>query len=100
MGNEYNFEYLQDNLDNAIQVECVYVDFSEAFDKTDTKELISRLLELGVCCLLLHWFESYLCERSEYISVDGFEPRFFILPSGVPQGSQMISLLIIIHTNN
>lgn len=99
--NLINFvEYLQSEMDQRVQVDVVYADFSKAFDKINIELLILRLEELGVCGVLLRWFQSYLSNRSQYVSVESYKSKLFHVNSGVPQGSHLGPLLFIIYINN
>ena len=92
-------EYLHCHMDKRIQVDAVYTDFSKAFDKISHNVLLSRLAEVGVGGNLLRWVESYVKNRSQYVSVQGFCSKSFVTTSGVPQGSHLGPLFFIIYIN-
>lgn len=58
-------EYILMNLNNRVQVDVVYTDFSKAFDKINHDIMLDRLAELSVYGSLLKGFESYLSNRSQ-----------------------------------
>lgn len=87
-------------MDRGVQVDSVYTDFSKAFDKINHKRLIERLAEVGVCQGLLRWVWSYISNRSQIVSVNGFQSNTFSVSSGVPQGSHLGPLFFIIYIND
>ena len=48
----------------------------------------------------LKWFESYLSDRSQYVTYDGMQSQILPIKYGVPQGSILGSLLFIIYMND
>ena len=92
-------EFLYANLDDRIQVDAVYTDFSKAFDKVSHNILLARLAEVGVGGSLLRWVESYIKNRTLHVSVQGFLSDSFEPSSGVPQGSHLGPLFFIIYIN-
>ena len=64
-------------LDNRSQVDTVYLDFAKAFDKVSHNLLLTKLHKFGMRGKLLCWFEDYLSERYQRVTV--------LQGSGVPQ---------------
>jgi hypothetical protein len=46
------------SLDQRIQTDILYLDFSKAFDKVDHKLLLKKLSNFGICGNLLNWFQN------------------------------------------
>ena len=53
----------------------------------------------GIRGNILKWFESYLTDRSQYVTYNGIKSNTF-LNCGVPQGSILGPILCIIFTND
>ena len=54
---------------------------------------------LGLRGNMLSWFQSYLTDRVQRISIDGTLSNIFNLECGVPQGSCLGPLLFTIYTS-
>ena len=72
---------------------CVMVDFRKAFDLVDHKILLNKLkcYKCDVNCL--SWFESYLSNRTQRISLNNNLSAPASVKCGVPQGSILGPLL-------
>ena len=62
--------------------------------------LISKLEYYCVRGIPLAWFESYLQNRFQYISVNGTDSELLLIKYGVPQGSILGPLLFLLCINN
>lgn len=83
-------------LDSKGQVDVVYTDFSRAFDTISHNILLAKLEEFGFSVSLIHFFRTYLIDRSYYVAYGGFRSRPFLAVSGVPQGSNLGPLLFLL----
>lgn len=91
---------LYESMDKRVPVDVVYTDFSKAFDKINHQLLIDRLAETGIDGILLWWIESYLKNRNQLVTVNGYRSDLFRVPSGVPQGSHLGPLFFIVYIND
>lgn len=87
-------------MDKRVRVDAIYTDFSKAFDKISHRILIDRLADVGVSGFLLRWIWSYLRDREQVVTVNGYQSNPFDVPSGVPQGSHLGPLFFIIYLND
>lgn len=51
-------------VDNRLQVDAIYTDFSKAFDKVSHQMLLQKLSVYGFDGALLSWLSSYLKDRT------------------------------------
>ena len=78
----------------------IFVDLQKAFDTVDHRILLSKLCHYGIRGLVNKWFESYLANRKQFVSINGFESSTSSITCGVPQGSVLGPLPFLIYVNN
>ena len=78
----------------------IFVDFQKAFDTVDHEILLQKLEHYGIRGLSNDWFRSYLSNRQQYVSLNGFRSRTQIMSFGVPQGSVIGPLLFLVYIND
>ena len=62
-------DYAYSSLDSRQSTIAAYLDFSKVFDTVNQNKLMSKLLHNCVRVVLQHWFESYLSNRKQYVSI-------------------------------
>ena len=77
----------------------VLIDLSAAFDTVDHHILLDFLRDtLGIKGSALKWIETYLCNRTQQVSIDGILSALIELLFGVPQGSVLGPLKFCMYT--
>ena len=77
----------------------VFVDLQKAFDTVDHQILLAKLNHYGIRGVSNDWFKSYLSNRHQYVSINGYESGLSAINFGVPQGSALGPLLFLLHIN-
>ena len=87
-------------LDEGKFVVGILLDFSKAFDTVDHDILLTKLSHYGIRGVPLLWFQSYLSNRQQFVTHNGVSSSVKTVKCGVPQGSILGPLLVLIYTND
>ena len=90
---------MYDSLNNRETCLNVLIDFSKAFDTVNHDILLRKLRRYGVCGSALLWFESYLKDREQFVSINDKSSEVKISNISVPQGSVLGTILFLIYVN-
>ena len=82
-----HYDSILQNYNSGAETDVLYLDFAKAFDKVDHNLLIAKLQIYGIQGKLLDWIRSFLRDRSQIVTVDGFHSVVEPVISGIPQGS-------------
>ena len=89
---------LQSALEMGQKARIVQIDFSTGFDRVIHQRILFKLCSVGVGDSVLSVLTQLLCNRSQYVVVDGCRNKLVNLVSGVPQGSVFGLLLFLLST--
>ena len=78
----------------------VFVDLQKAFDTVDYQIMLAKLNHYGIRGVSNDWFKSYLSDRHQCVSINGYESGLAAINSGVPQGSVLRPLLLLLYIND
>ena len=76
------------------------MDFSKAFDTVNHGILLEKLCHYGIRGHALDWFISYLSNRKQFVAYNGAVSSTKTITCGVPQGSILGPLLLLIYIND
>lgn len=88
------------DIDDRNATFAVYMDLSKAFDTLNHNILLEKLHRYGIHDSELSWFSNYLCNRTQYVEIEGYQSETLLIKTGVPQGSILGPLLFLIYMND
>ncbi len=78
----------------------IFIDLQKAFDTVNHGILLKKLEHYGIRDTALAWFESYLNNCRQLVSINGYSSLLRDITCGVPQGSVLGPLLFLIYSND
>ena len=78
----------------------LFVDFSSAFNTIQVYLLLNKLKSLNVNSNVIKWVDSFMLNRTQYVTVNGFQSPVLRTSTGAPQGCVTSPILFILYTND
>ena len=93
-------ESIRQSIDNN-EFGCgIFIDFRKAFDTVNHATLLTKLTHYGIRGAAYKWFNLYLSQREQLVSVNGHNSLSLPLTCGVSQGSILGPLLFLLCVND
>ena len=81
-------------------VDVIYLDFQKAFNKVPHQRLILKLKSHGMGNSIINWIEQWLTDRRQRVFLDGEVSSWKSVLSGVPQGSVLGPILLLVYIDD
>ena len=88
------------SLDEDLEVRGVFLDIAKAFDKVWHGEFIYKLQQNDISGKLLNILIDFLNNRKQRVTLNGQSSYWVDVKAGVPQGSIMEPLFLLIYIND
>ena len=76
------------------------MEFTKNFDTIDHQILLAKSNHLGIRGVSNDSFKSYLYNRNQYVSINGFDSGLNTINCGVPLGSALGPLLYLLYIHD
>ena len=84
----------------SLEVRCIFLDMSKAFDRVWHEGLLFKLKHLGLSGEYYGLIKSFLRNRHQRVVLNGQSSKWSSIKAGVPQGSILGPLLFLVYIND
>ena len=78
----------------------LFLDFKRAFDTVNHQILLDISFHYGIRSVVFLWSNSYIQDRKQYVDMNGTKLSYAEINIGVPQGTVLGPLLLILYIND
>ena len=93
-------DFIRKQQDKGYYTGMVILDLQKAFDTVSHKILLEKLRAMGVGEIAVQWFKSYLSGKQQLVNIADTNLDFRNVLCGVPQGSLLGPLLLLVYVND
>ena len=90
---------LQSGLESGQEARIGMIHFSAAFERVVNQRFMYKLCSVGIGGSVLSILTEFLYNRSQHVMVDGCRSKLVNVVSGMPQGSVLGPLLLLLYTS-
>ena len=83
-----------------IPFDCIYLDFTKAFDRVSHQRLLTKLYNIGIRGNLMNWIRDFLKGREQRVVINNEFSDWASVVSGIPKGSVLSPTLFTIFIND
>ena len=88
------------SMNKCHQTYLILLDFSKAFECVPHQRLLHKLHYYGISGPTLYWVKSFLSNRTQHVSINGYYSALANVTSGVPQCSVLGPVLFLPYIND
>jgi hypothetical protein len=78
---------------------ALLLDVKGAFDRVNKKQLLNRMVQVGMAGNVVRWVDSFLSDRRAMLVIDGRTSETRNIQAGLPQGSPVSPVLFILSVS-
>lgn len=75
---------------------ALLLDVKGAYDRVNKRQLLLRMIEVGIAGNIVRWVESFMSDRRAMLVMDGRVGETYEIQAGLPQGSPVSPVLFIL----
>ena len=96
----FSIESIKSCIDAGNYIGGMFIDLQKAFDTVNRDIFCDKLAYFGFSSISQLLIKSYLGNRQQYVSINGFESSKLDIKCGVLQGSTLGPMLILLYIND